>query len=198
MSRETSEWLNRNVLVGFTDKRGNAWHYKADDQGDEPNHYPGPVPVADVGRVGPRWLPRARGGVRTMNADTPHLFDPDTHNEALPDLWAEPVAFGPSTIVADPTYRCPWCWAPMTCQGWFGEGERFRRYRCDAPNCEEHGTSWPETSVQRRQWRELTDLRHALVLAADEVDERTATRYARLEARLAAVHQRMPNPLLRS
>lgn len=31
-------------------KRGQAWHYRADDQGDEPNHYPGAVPIADVGR----------------------------------------------------------------------------------------------------------------------------------------------------
>lgn len=50
MSAETSEWLNRNTLIGMTDKRGTAWHYRASDQGDEPNHYPGPIPVADVHR----------------------------------------------------------------------------------------------------------------------------------------------------
>jgi len=50
MSRETMEWLNSNVLVGFTDKRGSAWHYRADLQGGEPNHYPGAVPVGDVRR----------------------------------------------------------------------------------------------------------------------------------------------------
>jgi phage/plasmid-like protein (TIGR03299 family) len=50
MSEETSEWLNQNVLVGYTDKRGTAWHYRASDQGDEPNHYPGPIPVEDVRR----------------------------------------------------------------------------------------------------------------------------------------------------
>lgn len=50
MSRETSAWLNQNVLIGFTDKRGKAWHYRASDQGVEPNHYPGPIPVADVKR----------------------------------------------------------------------------------------------------------------------------------------------------
>jgi phage/plasmid-like protein (TIGR03299 family) len=43
-------WLNRNVLVGFTDKRGTAWHYRAADQGDESNHYPGPIPIEDVRR----------------------------------------------------------------------------------------------------------------------------------------------------
>jgi phage/plasmid-like protein (TIGR03299 family) len=50
MSSETSEWLNRNVLIGYTDKRGHAWHYRASAQGGEPNHYPGPVPVEDVRR----------------------------------------------------------------------------------------------------------------------------------------------------
>ena len=50
MSQETLAWLNTNVLVGFTDKRGTAWHYRASEQGAEPNHYPGPVPVEDVRR----------------------------------------------------------------------------------------------------------------------------------------------------
>lgn len=51
MSAETYEWLNTNVLVGFTDPtygRGNAWHYRADLQGDEPNHYQHAIPVDDV------------------------------------------------------------------------------------------------------------------------------------------------------
>jgi phage/plasmid-like protein (TIGR03299 family) len=50
MSQETLEWLNANVLIGHTDKRGKAWHYRASAQGAEPNHYPGPIPVADVQR----------------------------------------------------------------------------------------------------------------------------------------------------
>ena len=50
MSKETSEWLNQNVLVGMTDKRGTAWHYKASDQGEEPNHYNGAIPIEDVRR----------------------------------------------------------------------------------------------------------------------------------------------------
>jgi phage/plasmid-like protein (TIGR03299 family) len=50
MSIETSQWLNQNVLVGFTDKRGNAWHYKESEQGDEPNHYTGAIPIDDVRR----------------------------------------------------------------------------------------------------------------------------------------------------
>ncbi|MGW5747719.1 DUF932 domain-containing protein [Amycolatopsis sp. NPDC003861] len=50
MSKETSKWLNTHVLIGFTDKRGHAWHYRAEDQTTEPNHYPGPIPVDDVKR----------------------------------------------------------------------------------------------------------------------------------------------------
>jgi phage/plasmid-like protein (TIGR03299 family) len=50
MSQETAYWLNRNVLIGFTEQRGRAWHYRAAYQGMEPNHYPGPIPVADVER----------------------------------------------------------------------------------------------------------------------------------------------------
>lgn len=50
MSRETSTWLNQMVLVGFTEKRGNAWHYRASEQGSEPNHYIGAIPVEDVQR----------------------------------------------------------------------------------------------------------------------------------------------------
>jgi len=34
----------------MTDKRGNAWHYKASDQGSEPNHYTGEIPIEDVRR----------------------------------------------------------------------------------------------------------------------------------------------------
>lgn len=49
MSAETSTWLNMRTLIGFTEKRGYAWHYRADDQADEPNHYPGAVPIVEVG-----------------------------------------------------------------------------------------------------------------------------------------------------
>ena len=50
MSRETYEWLNEYMLVGFTDERGTAWHYRQDLQSLEPNHYPGAIPVEDVER----------------------------------------------------------------------------------------------------------------------------------------------------
>jgi len=48
MSLETMNWLNTNTLIGFTEKRGNAWHYRAEEQGEQSNHYVGAVPVPDV------------------------------------------------------------------------------------------------------------------------------------------------------
>jgi phage/plasmid-like protein (TIGR03299 family) len=48
MSRETMEWLNTQTLIGFTDQRGKAWHYRENEQGAEPNHYPGAIPQDDV------------------------------------------------------------------------------------------------------------------------------------------------------
>jgi len=59
MSQETSAWLNQNVLIGMTDQRGRAWHYRASDQGDEPNHYPGRIPVPDLHRRLFHWTPIA-------------------------------------------------------------------------------------------------------------------------------------------
>jgi len=50
MSKETLEWLNVNTLIGFSGKRGKFWHYREEMQGDEPNHYEGAVPVADIER----------------------------------------------------------------------------------------------------------------------------------------------------
>jgi phage/plasmid-like protein (TIGR03299 family) len=57
MSRETSDWLNQNVLIGYADERGTAWHYRASAQGTEPNHYPGPIPLRDVKRRLFHWQP---------------------------------------------------------------------------------------------------------------------------------------------
>ena len=50
MSKETLEWLNVHTLIGFSGKRGKFWHYREEMQGDEPNHYEGAVPVADIQR----------------------------------------------------------------------------------------------------------------------------------------------------
>jgi len=48
MSRETMLTLNTTQLIGNTDKKGKAWHYRADLQGAESNHYAGMIPVEDV------------------------------------------------------------------------------------------------------------------------------------------------------
>lgn len=50
MSKETAAWLNTMTLIGHTDKRGHAWHYRESEQGAEPNHYSGSIPVEDVRR----------------------------------------------------------------------------------------------------------------------------------------------------
>lgn len=50
MSKETLKWLNTNTLIGHTEKRGNAWHYRAEEQDGESNHFTGPVPVEAVER----------------------------------------------------------------------------------------------------------------------------------------------------
>ena len=51
MSKETYEYLNSgNILVGFTEKRGEAWWSKKELQHGEPNHYTGAIPVSDVRR----------------------------------------------------------------------------------------------------------------------------------------------------
>lgn len=57
MSQETSLWLNTMTLIGMTEKRGNAWHYRASEQGETPNHYPLAIPVADVRSRLFHWKP---------------------------------------------------------------------------------------------------------------------------------------------
>jgi phage/plasmid-like protein (TIGR03299 family) len=77
MSRETSKWLNENTLIGFTDKRGNAWHYRSADQGAEGNHYPGAIPVEDVHRRLFHW----RAVPVPMAADLASLLRDDNDND---------------------------------------------------------------------------------------------------------------------
>lgn len=75
MSRETSKWLNNYQLIGFETKRGKAWHYRADDQGSESNHYPGAIPLEDVRRRLFFWEPvsatlRAKAEILTPDGVT--------------------------------------------------------------------------------------------------------------------------------
>lgn len=89
MSRETLEWLNRNVLRGFTDKRGKAWHYSASDQGAESNHYPGAIPVADVQRRLFNWTAESR----KVAVEIPASIDDMTHmdDKGNPMKWVVQV-----------------------------------------------------------------------------------------------------------
>lgn len=57
MGMETMEWYNNFCLIGHTDKRSKAWHYMESMQGDEPNHYDGAIPYADVVRRLFSWKP---------------------------------------------------------------------------------------------------------------------------------------------
>ena len=85
MSRETLEHLNTNTLIGFTAKRGQAWHYRAEQQGDEPNHYPGPVPVIDVQRRLFHWQAESR----RVAVEAPASVDTMTHltEDGEPAQW---------------------------------------------------------------------------------------------------------------
>jgi phage/plasmid-like protein (TIGR03299 family) len=80
MSQETLTWLNQNVLIGFTDKRGHAWHYDEASQGNEPNHYPGAIPLADIKARLFGWTPvegkvktTGRVGGKSRTQVVPHL-----------------------------------------------------------------------------------------------------------------------------
>lgn len=112
MSTETLNWLNTNVLVGMTDKRGTAWHYKASEQGDEPNHYPQAIPVEDVRRRLFHWH-----AIQTpVFARVPATMDNATGMDEDGNLTRAVTAKGKLAIVRDDTgdvlgimsdrYRC--------------------------------------------------------------------------------------------
>lgn len=98
MSRESSKWLNSNVLRGFTDKRGHAWHYSASEQGAESNHYPDAIPVDDVQRRLFGWAAEPRP-ILVPQAGYVHMvnIDPsDTDSPMVPDMDT-PEGFRPVT-----------------------------------------------------------------------------------------------------
>lgn len=57
MSKETAQWLNTMTLIGDTDRRGNAWHYRADLQDGTGNHFPGAIPTERIGSLFAPWEP---------------------------------------------------------------------------------------------------------------------------------------------
>lgn len=93
MSKETLEHLNTNTLIGNTDHRGTAWHYRAELQGAETNHYAGPIPVEDVQRRLFHWEAVSRPVAVDVPADLEtmdHLneFDVPAKWVTLPDKQA--------------------------------------------------------------------------------------------------------------
>ncbi len=86
MSRETLQWLNTNTLIGFTDKRGHAWHWRAREQNGISNHYPGPIPIHDVQQRLFAWTADSRRVAVELPADPQTMthLDPD----GRPVRWA--------------------------------------------------------------------------------------------------------------
>ena len=86
MSKETLHDLNVNTLIGNTDARGHAWHYRAQEQGPESNHYTGPVPLEDVHCRLFCWTAESR----TLAVQVPATVETMTHldGEGAPVCWA--------------------------------------------------------------------------------------------------------------
>ena len=84
MSRESLQWLNTNTLIGCTDKRGTAWHWRAEQQGEQSNHYPGPIPIDDVHERLFHWQAKSR----RLAVEVPAQVVDATHWESgLPMRW---------------------------------------------------------------------------------------------------------------
>lgn len=86
MSRETINHLNTQTLIGNTDVRGTAWHYRAEEQGDESNHYPLFIPVGHVERRLFNWNAESR----RIAVEVPADLDTMTHinDDGAPMRWA--------------------------------------------------------------------------------------------------------------
>jgi len=85
MSRESLQWLNTNTLIGCTDKRGTAWHWRAQEQSGRSNHYPGAIPVPDVQDRLFGWQAESR----RLAVELPAAVVDATHWEGgLPRRWA--------------------------------------------------------------------------------------------------------------
>ncbi len=103
MSRESLTWLNTNTLIGFTAKRGHAWHWRAEEQGNASNHYTGPIPITDVQDRLFNWTAESRRIAVEISADTGAM----THLSPTltPARWV-PVADRQAICRSDDTDRC--------------------------------------------------------------------------------------------
>lgn len=87
MSTETLQHLNTQTLIGMTSQRGNAWHYRLQEQGEETNHYEGAIPVEDVERRLFHWTAMSR----RIAVETPTDLDQMSHLDPLgsPARWVQ-------------------------------------------------------------------------------------------------------------
>ncbi len=103
MSRETVQHLNTNTLIGHTDARGSAWHYRAEEQGEESNHYPGAIPVEDVERRLFHWVAESRHLAVEVPADVATMTHLDADGQ--PVWWARSPTGKPSPAPTPQTGR---------------------------------------------------------------------------------------------
>jgi len=115
MSKESISWLNTNTLIGCTDKRGTAWHWRAQEQGGQSNHYPGAIHVEDVQDRLFGWQAESR----RLAVELPAAVVDATHWEGgLPRRWA---------VLADRQAICRS--DDDTLMGIFGPGYTRHQYR---------------------------------------------------------------------
>lgn len=86
MTRETLTDLNTQTLIGNTEHRGTAWHYREDLQAEEPNHYAGSIPIDDVRRRLFNWhaIPRPIAVQLPADLDTMSQLD----EFGVPAMWS--------------------------------------------------------------------------------------------------------------
>jgi phage/plasmid-like protein (TIGR03299 family) len=99
MSQESSQWLNENTLIGWTSKRGNAWHYRASEQGAESNHYPLAVPTEDVERRLFNW--KAEESPISFEVGGQQIVDPTRKGIVRPDTGTLLGVFRPGFQIHD-------------------------------------------------------------------------------------------------
>jgi len=117
MSRESLTWLNTNTLIGCTDKRGTAWHWRAEEQGEQSNHYPGPIPLEDVQDRLFHWQAESR----RLAVEVPAQVVNATHWESgLPMRW---------TVLEDKQAICRSDDTGSAVMGIFGPGYTRHQYR---------------------------------------------------------------------
>ncbi len=87
MSGESLGIARAITLVGNTDQRGDAWRYRTSEDGEEPDAYPGPIPVEDVRRRLFSWTAVSR----PLAVAVPASERDGTHCDAggRPQRWVE-------------------------------------------------------------------------------------------------------------